>query len=258
MAESLGKHGKGLVPVAQEPGGTPDVYGDDRVFVYCRLTGDLDLDTRALADAGHPVITVPVADTVDLGALYMTWELATAAAGAAIGINPLDQPDVQAAKDATVAVLGQMERGDEPKDERQAADAVRDAVAQVTDGDYLAFLAFCPNSPEVDRIAHDLRVEARRITGAATTFGYGPRFLHSTRQLHKGGPGSGVFVQFVSDDPADLPIPGTPHTFGALKRAQACGDAAALEDRGRRLVRIGLGTDAQAGLRDVLAELRKA
>ena len=255
VAESLGKLGKGLVPVAQEPGGLPADYGDDRVFVYCRLTGDLDLDTRALAGAGHPVFTLPVADAVDLGALYMTWELATAAAGSVLGVNPFDQPDVQAAKDATVAVLSQMERGEEPEDVRQHVEAVRDAVAQVGPGDYLAFLAFCPNSPAADRAAHALRLAARRRTGAATTFGYGPRFLHSTGQLHKGGPDNGVFVQFVSDDAADIPIPGTPHTFGALKRAQACGDAAALAGRGRRLVRIGLGPDPVAGLTAALAAL---
>lgn len=255
VAESLGKLGKGLVPVAQEPGGLPGDYGGDRVFVYCRLTGELDLDARALGDAGHPVFTVPVADAVDLGALYMTWELATAAAGSVLDLNPFDQPDVQAAKDATVAVLAQMERGEDPEDVREPVAAIRHAVAQVGDGDYLAFLAFCPNSPAADRAAHALRLAARARTGAATTFGYGPRFLHSTGQLHKGGPGNGVFVQFVSDDATDIPIPGTPHTFGALKRAQACGDAAALRERGRRLVRIGLGVDAVAGLTAALAEL---
>lgn len=256
VAESLGKRGVGLVPVAQEPGGLPADYGDDRVFVYCRMTGELDRDIDALAAAGHPVITLPVADTVDLGALYMTWELATAAAGTRMDLNPFDQPNVQSAKDATVAALAKLENGEQLEDVRQPPAAVVDAIDQLRDGDYLALLAFCPNSPAADRAAADIRRLVRDRTRVATTFGYGPRFLHSTGQLHKGGPNSGVFVQMVSDDPVDLPIPGTPHTFSALKRAQAVGDAAALRNEGRRMVRIDLGDDAVAGLnavRDAIA-----
>jgi hypothetical protein len=134
---------------------------------------------------------------------------------------------------------------------------VAGAVDAVRDGDYLALLAFCPLSPSCDRAAADVRRLARARTRAATTFGYGPRFLHSTGQLHKGGPDTGVFVQLVSDDPVDVPVPGRPYTFSQLKRAQASGDAQALADRGRRLVRIGLGPDAAAGMRAVADVLRR-
>lgn len=258
VAESLGKGGVGLVPVAQEPGGDPDVYGDDRVFVYHRMTGELDQDCAALAAAGHPVAVLDVRDTLDLGAVYMTWELATAAAGVVLDVNPFDQPDVQAAKDATNRVLARIGAGSAPADHREGPESVLAAVDAVRPGDYLALLAFCPPSPSVDRHVDEIRREVRLRTGAATTFGYGPRFLHSTGQLHKGGPGTAVVVQFVSDDPADLPVPGAGYTFGTLKRAQALGDAEALAERGRRLTRIGLGADAAGGMGAVARALREA
>lgn len=257
VAESLGKHGRGIVPVAEEPGGDPGEYGGDRVFVYHRLSGELDQDCDALAAAGHPVAVVDVADTGDLGAVYMTWEIATAAAGTVLDVNPFDQPDVQAAKDATVRVLAEVGRGRTPVDVLEGPEAIGTAVDLLGEGDYLALLAFCPMSPAVDRAAADIRRLARAHTRATTTFGYGPRFLHSTGQLHKGGPDSGVFVQLVSEDPADLPVPGAPYSFAQLKRAQASGDAQALTDRGRRLVRIGLGADAAAGMRAVADALRR-
>lgn len=257
VAESLGKRGRGIVPVAQEPGGEPSEYGDDRVFVYHRLSGELDQDCAALEAAGHPVVVVEVAEPVDLGAVYMTWEVATAAAGTVLDVNPFDQPDVQAAKDATVRVLAEVAAGRVPVDVLEAPEAIGAAVDLLRGGDYLALLAFCPMSPSVDRAAADIRRLVRAHTRATTTFGYGPRFLHSTGQLHKGGPDTGVFVQLVSDDPADLPVPGAPYSFAQLKRAQASGDAQALTDRGRRLVRIGLGADAAAGMRAVADALRR-
>jgi len=255
VAESLGKHGRGLVPVAQEPVGEPGEYGEDRVFVYHRLSGERDLDCEAVARAGHPVLVLDVRDHLDLGALYMTWELATAAAGALLEVNPFDQPDVQAAKDATARVLGAMERGDAAADARGGPEEAARLVRQARPGDYVAVLGFVPPSPAADRAAADLRRAVRAGTGAASTFGYGPRFLHSTGQLHKGGPDSGVFVQVVSDDPEDLPVPGRPYTFGQLKQAQALGDAQALADRGRRLARVGIGADAPEGLRALTRHL---
>ncbi|MEZ5079874.1 MAG: glucose-6-phosphate isomerase [Thermoleophilia bacterium] len=248
VAESLGKHGKGLVPVAEEPGGGPEDYGQDRVFVYHRMTGVLDQDVAALVAAGHPVATMDVAEPADLGAVFMAWEVATAAAGAVLDLNPFDQPDVQAAKDATVRVLGQIEAGEPPADERADAAAAAALMAGIKPGDYVTIQAFCPESPACDRAAADLRRVLRNKTGAAVTFGYGPRFLHSTGQLHKGGPETAVCFQLVSDDPTDLPVPGKPWSFGQLKAAQAIGDAAALADRGRRLVRVGIGSDAPSGI----------
>ena len=185
----------------------------------------------------------------------MAWELATAAAGAELGVNPFDQPDVQAAKDATNRVLAGLERGEEADDRREPPEALAAQLGALGPGDYLALLAFCPPSPAADRALAAIRALVRARTGAATTAGYGPRFLHSTGQLHKGGPPSGIFVQFLSEDLADLPVPGKPYSFGQLKRAQALGDADALAARGRRLLRVGLGPDAPAGLRAAEAAL---
>ncbi|MDX6553909.1 MAG: transaldolase / glucose-6-phosphate isomerase [Miltoncostaeaceae bacterium] len=249
VAESLGKEGVGLIPVADEPLDDPEAYGADRAFVYHRMTGHHDAEVAALAAAGHPVLTLELRDTLDLGAVYMAWELATAAAGAQLGVNPFDQPDVQAAKDATNRVLARMEAGEAPEDERAGPEAVAGALAGLGPGDYLALLAFCPPSPAADRALAGMRTAIRGRAGVATTVGYGPRFLHSTGQLHKGGPPSGSFVQLLSEDPVDLPVPGKPYTFGQLKRAQALGDADALVERGRRVLRVGLGPDAVAGLR---------
>jgi glucose-6-phosphate isomerase len=255
VAESLGKEGLGLIPVAEEPLDAPEAFGPDRAFVYHRMTGHHDADVAALAAAGHPVLTLELRDTLDLGAVYMAWELATAAAGAQLGVNPFDQPDVQAAKDATNRVLARLERGEEAEDQREPPEAVAAQAGALAPGDYLALLAFCPPSPAADRALAAIRAQVRARTGAATTAGYGPRFLHSTGQLHKGGPASGVFVQFLSEDPEDLPVPGKPYSFGQLKRAQALGDADALAERGRRVLRVGLGPDAAAGLRAAEAAL---
>lgn len=258
VAESMGKQGLGIVPVAQEPGGVPADYGDDRVFVYHRITGDLDQDVAALAAAGHPVVTMDVPETLDLGGVYMAWELATAAAGTILGVNPFDQPDVQAAKDVTVKVLGDIEAGRAPADVREGLEAAVRLIGQVTDGDYVAIQAFCPESPAADRAAADLRRAIRARTGAVTTFGYGPRFLHSTGQLHKGGPDTAVCLQLVGQDPVDVPVPGRPWTFSQLKCAQAIGDAEALAARGRRLARVDIGPDAAAGIAAITALLTGA
>jgi hypothetical protein len=235
LAESTGKDGTGVVPIVGEPLGDPAAYGDDRLFVAVaepplRAAGRLD----ALAAAGHPVVLLPSGATfADLGAQVLLWELATALAGALLGIHPFDQPDVAAAKAATARVLaeGPPDLPLTPLDE---------LLDQVEAGDYLAIQAFVdPESPAVADI-EAARVALRDRLRVATTVGLGPRFLHSTGQLHKGGPDTGVFVQVVGDDADDVPIPGEDYGFSTLKHAQADGDLLTLRERKRRAGRVRL------------------
>jgi glucose-6-phosphate isomerase len=224
VAESTGKHGTGIIPIVGEPVGAPDVYGDDRIFV---VHGDV-AGVAELAAAGHPVVNVEG----KLGALVMLWEQAIALSGVVLGINPFDQPDVQSAKDATNRVL---------QDRLPAIIEV--APSQLLDtvqpGDYLAILAFVdPGDAELVAGLERARVALRDRYRVATTVGIGPRFLHSTGQLHKGGPAKGVFLQLLGDDPNDVTIPGKPYTFSKLKRAQAAGDLQALQSRGLRAGRV--------------------
>ncbi|MDP9023004.1 MAG: bifunctional transaldolase/phosoglucose isomerase [Actinomycetota bacterium] len=228
IAESTGKQGTGIVPVVGEPIATPSVYGDDRLFVG--LGADPDV-LAEVADAGHPVVDLPIDDPVDLGGEVMRWQIATALAGATLGINPFDQPDVGAAKDAARAAL-----------ENGAAEVATEPVAplleQLAPGDYLAIQAYVdPEHPVVADLER-ARIALRDRHRVATTLGIGPRYLHRTGQLHKGGPNTGVFVQVVGDDENDPQIPGQPFGFAALKRAQAAGDLQALRDRGRRAGRV--------------------
>jgi len=222
VAESTGKHGTGLLPVTGEALGTPDVYGDDRLFVV-HEGGDADVD--ALVAAGHPVVALAEAN---LGALVMLWEQAVALSGAVLGINPFDQPDVQTAKDATSAVL----RDGLPDIATVTPDELLDTVRP---GDHVCIQAFVdPGDAALLATIERARLAIRDRLHVATTVGIGPRFLHSTGQLHKGGPPTGVFVQVVGDDPVDLPIPGKPYGFSMLKQAQAAGDLTALRQRGLR------------------------
>jgi glucose-6-phosphate isomerase len=243
IAESTGKKGTGIVPVVGEALGPPEVYGDDRVFVAIGELSEVDEDAVVdLAAAGHPVVRVPFgpagADLVtELGAQVILWEAATAVCGAALRINPFDQPDVAAAKAATQAVL---DTGTVPEIPEQPVAAV---LEQVRAGDYLAIHAYVdPGSRAVDAV-EGARLVLRDRLRVATTVGLGPRFLHSTGQLHKGGPPTGVFLQVVDvdDDPdTDVAIPGAPYTFGTLIRAQAAGDLQTLRDRGLRAARVSL------------------
>jgi glucose-6-phosphate isomerase len=255
LAESLGKEGRGVVPVEGEPFADAEAYGADRVFVYHRMTGEHDADLAELAAEGHPVLTLDVPEPLELGSLYLAWQLATACAGALLGVDPFDQPEVQAGKDATDAALSAMLAGGEAPDGLERPEALARALDEAGPGNYLALQVFCPASPATDRALGAIRAAARARSGLATTAGYGPRYLHSTGQLHKGGPAGGVFAQLVSEDEFDLQLPGRPYGFGHLKRAQALGDASALAERGRRPVRIGLGRDPRAGLAAVLAAL---
>jgi transaldolase / glucose-6-phosphate isomerase len=266
VAESTGKHGKGIVPIADEPLAGPEAYGEDRVFVHLhRTTGEGDADVAqkldALAAAGHPVIAVPFEEPLDLGALFFHWELAVAIAGAVIGVNPFDQPDVQSAKDATVATIEAYvrDRSFPAADAAaasggEAADALRALLdAHAGAGSYVAAMAYLP--PTFDDALSRLRVAVRARTRAATTVGYGPRFLHSTGQLHKGGAPIGVFVQLVDGGRQGVEVPGQPYDFAALVRAQAIGDGKALRERGLPFLRIDLGDDPAAAIERLAAAL---
>jgi glucose-6-phosphate isomerase len=238
LAESTGKEGKGIIPVVGEPLGAPEVYGSDRVFVAMTLAGEDDPNTMsrldALAAAGHPVVRLLVRDRYDVGGEFFRWELAAAVAGAVLRINPFDQPNVAESKRNTEQVLAERPALSRPAS-REAAHAF---LARVPPGHYLAILAYLPLAPEPDRRLAAIRLALRDRLRVATTVGYGPRYLHSTGQLHKGGPPTGHFLQILDPAADDTPIPGEPFTLGELKAAQAEGDLLALERRARPVVRI--------------------
>jgi hypothetical protein len=264
IAESTGKDGRGIVPVDGEALAAPDRYGTDRTFVRLsraetaawRAETDTDLD--ALVAAGHPVIDLVIAAGEGLGGEFFRWEYATAVAGAVLGVNPFDEPNVTESKENTKHVLDTFKaQGELPVEAATpAADAAGDVgalLAGTEPGDYLAIAAYVARTPERDAKLATLREQLRRRTRAATTLGYGPRYLHSTGQLHKGGPATGRFIQLVADHPADLEIPGWPETFGTLIDAQAIGDLRSLRAHGLPVVRIDLGDDPDAGLDALIA-----
>jgi transaldolase / glucose-6-phosphate isomerase len=238
IAESTGKEGRGVLPVAGEPLGPPEVYGEDRVFVSMVLAGEADTAVEArlaeLEQAGHPVVHVTLGDRFDLGQEYFRWEFATAVAGAVLRINPFDQPNVAESKANTKAVLA---KGSTPSPPASAAE-IEKFLAAVKPGDYLAIMAYLPPTPENDRQLAAIRLRFRDRLKVATTLGYGPRFLHSTGQLHKGGPPAGHFLQITERVVDELPIPGVPFGFGRLEAAQAEGDLVALRARGRPAIRV--------------------
>jgi transaldolase/glucose-6-phosphate isomerase len=238
IAESTGKEGKGILPVADEPLGPPDVYGGDRVFVSMVLAGEADARVEArlaeLEQAGHPVVHLKLDDRSDLGQEFFRWEFATAVAGAVLRINPFDQPNVAESKANTKAVLA---KGSAPSPAASQAE-LQKFLAGIKPGDYLAIMAYLPPTPENDRRLAAIRLRLRDRLGVATTLGYGPRFLHSTGQLHKGGPPVGHFLQVTERVVEDLPIPGEPFGFGQLEAAQAEGDLVALRARGRPAIRV--------------------
>ncbi len=257
VAESTGKGGTGILPVAGEPAGPPEVYGDDRLFVYLSVAGDPDEAQVAavgtLEAAGHPVVRLHLDSLADLGAEMYRWEVATAMAGSVLGIHPFDQPDVQLAKTlATRAMAGEAGGGPiaaVPATDPQAmAAALAGFLAQARPGDYLAIQAFVAPTPQAEAALQGLRLAIRDRLRLATTVGFGPRFLHSTGQLHKGGPGTGLFLQVIDEAEPDLAVPETGYTFGRLVRAQADGDYGALAAKGRRLLRVDLDGDPVGGL----------
>jgi transaldolase/glucose-6-phosphate isomerase len=269
IAESTGKDKKGIVPVVDEPLASADKYGTDRLFVYLRLDGDdnaeLDRKVAGLESAGHPTIKIELAEKPDLGQEFFRWEVAVAAAGAVLGIHPFNQPDVQLAKDLAKQAMSKAGGGETArvKDEAAASDqsvlrhAVSDWLAKKKERDYVTLQAYLAPTPEHTAALREICVSLRDRLRLATTLGYGPRFLHSTGQLHKGGPNSVLVLQIVDEPAEDLAVPETDYTFGALIRAQALGDFTALQQRKRRALRINLGGDVEGGLRK-LAELVQA
>jgi RpiB/LacA/LacB family sugar-phosphate isomerase len=261
LAESLGKDGTGLVPVADEPLGAPNVYGDDRIFVSIVLEGDTTQDAALakLSDAGHPVLRLQLRDPMDLGAEFFRWELAAATAGAVLGVNPFDEPDVARGKEQTSTLLTEWKRSrrlpEWPSDVEEdglvlmtksnkkptsVSKGLAAHLAQAVPGDYLALQAYLTPTPEAWRILQEIRVALRDRLRIATTVGWGPRYLHSTGQLHKGGPTSGLFIQITGDDREDVAIPGAGYGFSTLKAAQALGDLQSLRDGARRVIRLHL------------------
>jgi glucose-6-phosphate isomerase len=277
LAESTGKEGTGLVPVDGEMPGAPGVYGDDRVFVYLNVEGETDARAgaalQALDEAGHPTMTLTLPDIWDLGAEFVRWEIAVAAAGAVLGIDPFDQPNVQESKDITKRLLRSYVSDGRLPDpaagpdgrpltcavgDKDLAGAVRDLLATIRPGDYVALQAYLAPSEQHQRILQGVRLLLRDRFHVATTLGYGPRFLHSTGQLHKGGKPNGVFLQLTCGTRQDVAIPGQPYTFATLKQAQARGDLEALAARGLRVLSVDLGSDPLPGLTSfgsIVAEL---
>ena len=279
IAESTGKGGKGLIPVDGERLGDPRVYGDDRLFVYLRLTSkpDTSQDTAldALERAGQPIVRIAIEEPYHLGQEFFRWEVATAVAGSILGINAFDQPDVEASKIATRTLTDEFEaRGSLPAeapflvadgltffaDEQNAAAlafpvgkgtataCLKAHLARLGTGDYLGLLAYVARNARHDASLQAIRLDVRDRTHAATCLGFGPRFLHSTGQAYKGGPNSGVFLQITCDEAADLPVPGQKYSFGIVKAAQARGVFEVLAARGRRLLRVHLGGDVAVAL----------
>jgi transaldolase/glucose-6-phosphate isomerase len=290
LAESTGKIGKGIIPVDRESLASPDVYGTDRVFVYVRLETGVDAEEEArvaaIEKAGHPVVRITMADTYDLGAQFFQWEIATAVAGAIIGINAFDQPDVEASKIATRDLTSAYEKtgslpAEEPvledsgiklfTDDKNAAELAKSAgndkslagylkahLGRVKAGDYFAVLGYIQMNAEHEHDLQTIRMAVRDKKHVATCLGFGPRFLHSTGQAYKGGPNSGVFLQITCDDAVELPVPGQKYTFGIVKAAQARGDFQVLAERGRRALRVHLGSNLKAGLATLKAAVQKA
>jgi transaldolase / glucose-6-phosphate isomerase len=257
IAESTGKHGKGIVPIVGEPLGDPDAYGDDRTFLYLRHVDepnpDNDAKIAALAKAGHPVIIRTIHGPTDLGRLFFFAEFAIAVAGWVLEINPFDQPNVQEAKDATAGVL--KENGQDQADADD--DALRALVSGLGAPHYLAVMGYLEPSEAVDAAVTELRTAVRDASHSATTYGYGPRFLHSTGQLHKGGPSEGRFLQLVHDSEPDVEIPEAGYGFTRLKHAQAIGDLETLRAHDLPAERVTLaGGDPAAGIRALTERIR--
>ena len=256
LAESLGKEGRGIVPVASEPLLPPGAYGQDRLFVYLRPDGKSDADAPMdrLAEAGHPVMRIDLGDRCDLGGEFFRWEYATAVAGSMLDVHPFDQPDVQGAKDNTDALLETFHRDGRLPD-RPPSGSLAALLQQAGPGDYLAITPYIPMDDETDELLCEIRDRVMRKHGIATTTGYGPRYLHSTGQLHKGGPSSGLYLQLTMGAHRELPIPGQQYGFDTLARAQAIGDYQALSNLGHRIITVDLGDDIKGGLRRLIDQV---
>jgi transaldolase/glucose-6-phosphate isomerase len=290
IAESTGKVGKGIIPVDREELAAPEAYGNDRVFAYIHTEHATDVRCEsklaALEMAGHPVVRISMSDIYDLGAEFFRWEIATAVAGSIIGINAFNQPDVEASKIVTKTLTSEYEKtGSLPAekpifeadgvklftDDKNAADLAKGAsgdkslsgylkahLSRIGAGDYFAVLGYIQMDEAHEKSLQAIRHAVRDNKHVATCLGFGPRFLHSTGQAYKGGPNSGVFLQITCDDAIELPVPEQKFTFGVVKAAQARGDFQVLAERGRRALRVHLGSDVNAGLSSLTAALQKA
>jgi transaldolase/glucose-6-phosphate isomerase len=287
IAESTGKNGKALIPLADEPLGAPQVYGSDRIFVDLKLKSDTARDAAltALEQAGHPVVRLDVTDTAHVGQEFFRFEIATAVAGAVIGINPFDQPDVESAKVKTRELTGAFEKSgslpaEQPVKSTGAVaiytdatntDALRKAgadgelttwlkahLSRLNSGDYAALLAYLDRDADNIAAMQEMRVAIRDKKHVATCVGFGPRFLHSTGQAYKGGPNTGVFLQITSEHGSDLPVPGQKASFGVIEAAQARGDFDVLTERGRRALRLHIKGDVRQGLNAIRQAVKQA
>jgi hypothetical protein len=293
IAESTGKDGRGILPVEGEPLGPAGSYGSDRIFIYLRLraasNGSSDAAAATVREMGHPLIRLDLEDRHDLGGEFLRWEIATAAAGAVLGVDPFDEPNVKESKDNTERILGTLDESGELSESEPVvrdgtlslhaspdyADSLRKEcerrgwsstaaaliaahLGSARKGDYTAIMAYLPRSTVTEAPLQSIRVVARDALRCATTLGYGPRFLHSTGQYHKGGPANGIFIQITGDDAEDMPVPGKPWTFGALKRSQAAGDFEALSKRGRRALRVHLSGGPATALQTLERAVRDA
>lgn len=278
VAESTGKEGKGLIPVDAEPIGPPEVYGSDRIIIHLKAAWDADetpdQKIRSLEKSGHPVVRILLSDPLDLAAEFFRWELATATACAIFGVNPFDEPNVTESKENTGRLIEEFQTTGhfqtspmvlEEKGVRLYSDQMRTPSGSLREtlrvflggakpSGYVTMMVYFERSDSNEALLQTLRIRIRDQYRLAVTLGYGPRFLHSTGQLHKGGPGTGLFIQFTSEDSADLPIPGQSYGFSVLKQAQAFGDYLSLSRRDLPLLKIDLGREVQSGLR-TLTEL---
>ena len=264
IAESTGKQGKGIVPVEGEPVGKPAVYGNDRLFVDIRMDSDPpNRAVQALERAGQPVVTLTLRDKLDLGGEFLRWEVATAIAGSILGIDAFDQPNVQESKDNTKKVLEKFKASGKlpPADSVPAAKArpgLKSLVERAKPGAYFAIMAYTTRTTASEAAIASIRTTVRDRTHFATTAGYGPRFLHSTGQLHKGGPKTGLFLQVVQDDTRDVKIPGQPFSFSVLKQSQSLGDLLSLTSRRLPVLRVTLGREPAAGWKALAAAVKSA
>jgi transaldolase / glucose-6-phosphate isomerase len=279
LAESTGKEGKGIFPVAGEPPGSPSAYGEDRLFVHIRLKNEADGvmegSIAALKQAGQPVVSILMDDLLDLGQEFFRWEISTAAAGAILGIDPFDQPNVQESKDNTNRLLAKVRQAgrlpalspilsegplrfygrEKAKDGKECLKAF---FSRARSGDYVCLQSYLPETEEITQSLQTVRLRLRDGLRLATTLGYGPRYLHSTGQYHKGGPNKGLFLQLTADVAEDVPIPNAPFTFGTFMEAQALGDLEALRKHRRRVLRIHLGGDIMQGLEALSKAMEEA
>ena len=287
LAESTGKGGRGLIPVDREPPGASEVYGPDRLFVGMRESGDNDGDANTFLEArateGHPIVRIELSDPLDIGAEFLRWEVATSMAGSILGINPFDEPNVAESKRNTSDLLEQWERdrslsegstlaGDEwmtfhgepgqawlsQEHSRSSESVLQQFLGSVKPRDYIALLAYVHRTQAIHELLTSFRVRLRERLRIATTLGYGPRYLHSTGQLHKGGPNTGLFLLLTTDPAEDVPIPGETYGFRTLQRAQALGDYRALVDKGRRVLRVHLGGEVEAAIVHLATVLQSA